>query len=699
LNKRLKAMSCALAAIFTFSLAVNSPNLVGPFGVDAVSAATGDPAPATPSKPSTGSNNYSSPTYSSSSSSTGVTRLLKLNSTGSDVKLVQTSLNNKGYKLTADGIFGNLTLVAVKDYQGKNALAADGLVGPATCSKLIPAPVVEARLLTLGTNGTDVKLLQTSLNKNGFKLISDGFFGNLTLAAVKSYQSKNGLAVDGLVGPATQAKLNPKPVTPTKPTTPPVVTPPVVVPPVDVVSAASLVDDAAGFEKSIGKDGKWIVCATKDITTTKDLVVDGTFKNGKKDDVTGAELIQRKIALYTQDDKRVVTARFTLTAPKLTINSPMASIEHGTFKGDLYVSATNFKLKDAKVVGNVYFVTQDAKDTFTMDATSSITGKNELLVVDAVSTASIVDNAAAFEKAIGTEATGGKWIITSLNDITTTKELVLDGMLLNGKKDADGDDIVQRKIGLYTQANQDGERVVTNSFTLTAPKLTIKSPEAKIQNSTFKGDLYVSSRNFLLTGSTVVGDVYVHSTEFKLAANSKIEGNVYFDNLEAKKTFVIDDGSSVTGTQTLSKEQVIVDSVSSASLVDTTADLETAISKDGKWIIAILKDLVSTNDLVIEGELLKDGEASDRKLAIYWHDGDRYTTAKYTLQAPTLTLKTATSIQKGTFIGDLYIEVEGCTLKETQVIGNVYFATQALKDAFELDELSSISGVQEVKVK
>ena len=336
-----------------------------------------------------------------------------------------------------------------------------------------------------------------------------------------------------------------------------------------------------------------------------------------------------------------------------------------------------------------------------MDDTSSVTGKRELAKVDAVATASIVSkgDAAAFEKAI---AKDGKWIICSLGDITTTKELVLDGKFLNGKKDAKGVDVVQRKIGLYTQAKQDGKNTVIDKFTLTAPKLTITSPEARLQSTNFVGDLVVASRNFLLTDASVKGDVYVHSTEFSLAANSKIEGNVYFDNLEAQKTFKIEAGSSVTGKQELAKTQKTVDSVASASLVETAEAFEKAISADGTWIICPLKDLVSTKDLVVEGKFFntKTPPVEARKIGLYWHDDDNYTTAKFTLKAPSLTIKSAkTTIQKGTFIGDLYIAAEGVTLKETKIIGNVYFATQALKDAFVLDSLSSISGVQAVKTK
>ncbi|MGH4050221.1 MAG: hypothetical protein ACREVX_02525 [Clostridium sp.] len=54
------------------------------------------------------------------------------------------------------------------------------------------------------------------------------------------------------------------------------------------------------------------------------------------------------------------------------------SLQHGTYNGDLYVSTKNFRLIDTRVNGNVYFTSNEVKSTFTMDATSKVTGRQEL---------------------------------------------------------------------------------------------------------------------------------------------------------------------------------------------------------------------------------------------------------------------------------------------------------------------------------
>lgn len=147
---------------------------------------------------------------------------------------------------------------------------------------------------------------------------------------------------------------------------------PIVTPSSDAKTSASIVNTAEAFEKAISKNGTWIIALLNDLTIDKDLSVDGDFMNDKTPPVS-----QRKLAFYAQDENRVVTARYTLTAPKMTINSIDCSIVNGTFRGDLYVNAKNFQLIGATVDGNVYFTNAEAQSTFKMDADSKITGVQE----------------------------------------------------------------------------------------------------------------------------------------------------------------------------------------------------------------------------------------------------------------------------------------------------------------------------------
>lgn len=62
--------------------------------------------------------------------------------------------------------------------------------------------------ISFGSSGSDVKKLQEKLNSAGYKLEVDGQFGSKTQAAVKDYQQKNGLSVDGIVGTNTWGSLN-----------------------------------------------------------------------------------------------------------------------------------------------------------------------------------------------------------------------------------------------------------------------------------------------------------------------------------------------------------------------------------------------------------------------------------------------------------------------------------------------------------
>ena len=133
--------------------------------------------------------------------------------TGDAVKEVQTALKNKGYYTSnVDGKFGAQTLAAVKKFQKDNGLTQDGIVGPATKAKLLGSGGTSVKppsgTIRYGMSGEDVKSVQTALkNKGYFSANVDGKFGVLTQDAVKKFQKDNSLTQDGVVGPATKAKL------------------------------------------------------------------------------------------------------------------------------------------------------------------------------------------------------------------------------------------------------------------------------------------------------------------------------------------------------------------------------------------------------------------------------------------------------------------------------------------------------------
>ena len=149
---------------------------------------------------------------------------LKVGSTGAEVRKMQNRLKELGYlKGSADGDFGAATEAAVKSFQAQNGLAVDGKAGTATLNKLYsanakkaPANVTNTSKPTAtpftsfkhGDTGAEIKRMQTRLKELGYlNGKADGDFGDATEAAVRYFQQRNNLTVDGKAGQKTLDKL------------------------------------------------------------------------------------------------------------------------------------------------------------------------------------------------------------------------------------------------------------------------------------------------------------------------------------------------------------------------------------------------------------------------------------------------------------------------------------------------------------
>lgn len=74
----------------------------------------------------------------------------------------------------------------------------------ATLLVVLVLPRADAAVVKVGSSGAVVKTIQTKLKRWGYYNGSvDGIFGAKTKAAVQSFQRKNGLTADGIVGSAT----------------------------------------------------------------------------------------------------------------------------------------------------------------------------------------------------------------------------------------------------------------------------------------------------------------------------------------------------------------------------------------------------------------------------------------------------------------------------------------------------------------
>ncbi len=165
---------------------------------------------------------------------------LSLGSTGAAVATIQNQLIRirKNYplipELTEDGVFGNTTRAAIRQFQSIFNLTVDGVVGRATWYKInyifvsvkklaeltsegIESPDIVSPepsvILRYGSTGTYVSLAQFFLNTAAdyyselSPVAADGIFGSGTRSAVINFQKLRGISADGAIGPVTWNEL------------------------------------------------------------------------------------------------------------------------------------------------------------------------------------------------------------------------------------------------------------------------------------------------------------------------------------------------------------------------------------------------------------------------------------------------------------------------------------------------------------
>lgn len=135
----------------------------------------------------------------------------KLGMSGNDITRIQTRLYEMGYlgdSSQITGVFDESTQNAVIKMQSNNGIDADGKVGSVT-AELIYSGEAKANLLSYGDKSDVILACQERLKELGYLTTKpDGSYGNDTVAAVKQFQSRNDLVVDGYLGPTTRDALN-----------------------------------------------------------------------------------------------------------------------------------------------------------------------------------------------------------------------------------------------------------------------------------------------------------------------------------------------------------------------------------------------------------------------------------------------------------------------------------------------------------
>lgn len=151
--------------------------------------------------------------------------VIREKSKGEPVTKLQTRLKELGYyKGELTGVCDEDTVAAIKLFEGKHGLVADGEMSAADQQVLYGATAMEAsvvvtpsptptvkpptKTLRPGDKDDEVKLLQQRLKDLGYYTGNiTGVYNTATTEAVKAFQKKSSLEQDGILGPITRTVL------------------------------------------------------------------------------------------------------------------------------------------------------------------------------------------------------------------------------------------------------------------------------------------------------------------------------------------------------------------------------------------------------------------------------------------------------------------------------------------------------------
>lgn len=151
--------------------------------------------------------------------------VIREKSKGEPVTKLQTRLKELGYyKGELTGVCDEDTVAAIKLFEGKHGLVADGEMSAADQQVLYGATAMEASVIVTpsptptvkpptktlrpGDKDDEVKLLQQRLKDLGYYTGNiTGVYNTATTEAVKAFQKKSSLEQDGILGPITRTVL------------------------------------------------------------------------------------------------------------------------------------------------------------------------------------------------------------------------------------------------------------------------------------------------------------------------------------------------------------------------------------------------------------------------------------------------------------------------------------------------------------